>query len=63
MERPEFDARVGQGADAYEKLIVASLAKHATEAPSDEDLLAAVRRRLKDHRLVSSGRHLRWRRR
>jgi hypothetical protein len=32
--------------DAHEKLIVTSLSKHAREAPSDEDLLAAVHHRL-----------------
>jgi len=32
--------------DAHEKLIVTSLSKHATEAPSDADLLAAVHHRL-----------------
>jgi hypothetical protein len=32
--------------DAHEKLIVTSLSKHATEAPSDDDLLAAVHQRL-----------------
>ncbi len=33
--------------DAHEKLIVTSLSKHATEAPSDEDLLTAVHHRLR----------------
>lgn len=36
--------------DAHEKLIVTSLSKHATEAPSDEDLLAAVHHRLQRRR-------------
>ena len=36
--------------DAHEKLIVTSLSKHATEAPSDEDLLAAVHYRLERRR-------------
>jgi hypothetical protein len=36
--------------DAHEKLIVTSLSKHATEAPSDEDLLAAVHYRLQRRR-------------
>jgi hypothetical protein len=36
--------------DAHEKLIVSSLSKHATEAPSDEDLLAAVHNRLQRRR-------------
>lgn len=36
--------------DAHEKLIVTSLSKHATEAPSDDDLLAAVHHRLQRRR-------------
>lgn len=36
--------------DAHEKLIMTSLSKHATEAPSDEDLLAAVHDRLQRRR-------------
>ncbi|MFI7065018.1 hypothetical protein ACIBL3_28770 [Kribbella sp. NPDC050124] len=36
--------------DAHEKLIVTSLSKHATEAPSDGDLLSAVHYRLRRRR-------------
>jgi hypothetical protein len=36
--------------DAHEKLIVTSLSKHATDAPSDQDLLATVHHRLQRRR-------------
>ena len=36
--------------DAHEQLIVTSLSKHATDAPSDDDLLAAVHFRLRCRR-------------
>ncbi|GAB2675909.1 hypothetical protein [Kribbella swartbergensis] len=36
--------------DAHEKLIATSLSRHATEAPSDEDLLVAVHHRLQRRR-------------